>query len=73
MECRGSQQILARWWGGVKTDHLGRRPGGASVAPDGGDWSVGPAEPWPQVNPAHQARLRQGMKTEDPAWGGELE
>lgn len=67
MECRGSQQILARWWGGVKTDHLGRPPG-ASVAPAGGDWSVGPAEPWPQVNPAHQARLRQGnflMKDEN--------
>lgn len=27
------------------------------------DWSGGPAEPWPWVIPAHQARLR---------WGGSL-
>lgn len=30
------------------------------MAPAGGDWPVGPAEPQPQVSPAHQARLRQG-------------
>lgn len=57
MECRGSQQILARWWGGVKTGRLGRQPGGGG-GPWG--WPVGPTEPWPQVSPAHQARLRQG-------------
>lgn len=53
--------------------HLGRdnqekEVHGASVAPVGGDWSVGPAEPWPQGNPTHQARLRQGnflMKDEN--------